>query len=102
MIVELPLTKGQKDAVMAGRKEAKLMIEDAISTIKHSMARLSNLIDLEMDKYNELEGGFRDLEDTGETFRGNSMKQYQKLASEYERLKQENEGMRQELARKRV
>jgi predicted nucleic acid-binding Zn-ribbon protein len=101
MVVELPFTNGQKDAVMAGKKEAKLIIEDAIGTIKQNMARLSNLIDLEMEKYNELEKGFRDIEDTSETFRGNSMKQYQKLASDYERLKKESEGLRQELARKR-
>ena len=101
MPTALPMTSGQKEVVKQGTKEAKLIIEDAIGTIKHSMARLSNLIDLEMEKYNELEGGFRDLEDTSETFRGNSMKQYQKLASDYERLKKENEGLRQELVRRR-
>lgn len=101
MVTELPLTNGQKDAVMAGQKEAKMIIEDAIGTIKRNIARMSNLIDLEMEKYNGLEKGFRDLENSFETFRGNSMKQYQKLASDYEKLKKENERLRQELARKR-
>jgi hypothetical protein len=90
MPIVLPMTSGQKEAVRQGTKEAKLIIEDAIGTIKHSMARLSNLIDLEMDKYNELEGGFRDLENTSEMH-----------SRENQKLKAENERLRQELARKR-
>ena len=90
MLIELPLSNGQKDAVMAGKKEAKLIIEDAIVEIKGSVARLSNLIDLEMEKYNQLEKGFRDIEDTGEMYKKENTK-----------LRSENERLRMELARKR-
>lgn len=90
MLVELPLKNGQKDAVMAGKKEANLQIEDAISTIKQNRSRLSNLIDLELEKYNELEKGFRDLEDTEEMYKKENTK-----------LRAENERLRMELARKR-
>lgn len=90
MLIELPLSNGQKEAVMAGKKEAKLIIEDAIVEIKGSVARLSNLIDLEMEKYNQLEKGFRDIEDTSEMH-----------SRENQKLKAENERLRQELARKR-
>lgn len=90
MLVELPFTTGRKDAVMAGKKDAKLIIEDAIGTIKLNMARLSNLIDLEMEQYNELEKGFRDIEDTGEMYKKENTK-----------LRAENERLRMELSRKR-
>lgn len=90
MLIELPLSNGQKEAVMAGKKEAKLIIEDAIVEIKGSVARLSNLIDLEMEKYNQLEKGFRDIEDTGEMYKKENTK-----------LRAENERLRMELGRKR-
>lgn len=89
-LVELPLTERQKDAVMAEKKEAKLIIEDVISTIKQNVARLSNQIDLEMEKYNELERAFRDIEDTSEMY-----------TKKYTEMKAENERLRQELARKK-
>lgn len=90
MLIELPLSNGQKEAVMAGKKEAKLIIEDAIVEIKGNVARLSNLIDLEMEKYNQLEKGFRDIEDTEGMYK-----------KENQKLKAENERLRQELARKK-
>lgn len=101
MPTALPMTSGQKEAVRQGTKEARAIIDNNIASLKQNVTRLSNLIDLVMEKYQFLETGFLDLENTFETYRGNSMKQYQKLASEYERLKKENEALRQELARKK-
>jgi len=101
MPTALPMTSGQKEAVRQGTKEARAIIDNNITSFKQNITRLTNLIDLVMEKYQFLETGFLDLENAFETYRGNSTKQYQKLASEYERLKQENEGMRQELARKK-
>jgi len=101
MPIALPMTSGQKEAVRQGTKEARAIIDNNIASLKLNVTRLSNLIDLVMEKYQILETGFLDNENAFETFRGNSMNQYQKLASDYERLKKENEGLRQELARKR-
>lgn len=101
MPIALPMTSGQKEAVKQGTKEARAIIDNNIASLKLNVTRLSNLIDLVMEKYQILETGFLDHENAFETFRGNSMNQYQKLASDYERLKKENEGLRQELARKR-
>ena len=101
MPIVLPMTSGQKEAVRQGTKEARAIIDNNIASLKLNVTRLSNLIDLVMEKYQILETGFLDNENTFETFRGNSMNQYQKLASDYERLKKENEGLRQEMARKR-
>lgn len=101
MPIVLPMTSGQKEAVRQGTKEARAIIDNNIASLKLNVTRLSNLIDLVMEKYQILETGFLDNENTFETFRGNSMNQYQKLASDYERLKKENEGLRQELARRR-
>ncbi len=101
MPIALPMTSGQKEAVRQGTKEARAIIDNNIASLKLNVTRLSNLIDLVMEKYQILETGFLDHENAFETFRGNSMNQYQKLASDYERLKKENEGLRQEMARKR-
>ena len=101
MPIVLPMTSGQKEAVRQGTKEARAIIDNNIASLKLNVTRLSNLIDLVMEKYQTLETGFLDHENAFETFRGNSMNQYQKLASDYERLKKENEGLRQEMARKR-
>ena len=96
----LPMTNGQKEAVRQGTKEARAIIDNNTASLKLNATRLSNLIDLVMEKYQTLETGFLDIENAFETFRGNSMNQYQKLASDYERLKKENEALRQELRRR--
>jgi len=101
MPTALPLTGGQKEAVKQGTKEARAIIDNNIAFLKQNIARLSNLIELVMENYQTLETGFLDHENAFETFRGNSMNQYQKLASDYERMKKENEGLCQEMARKR-
>lgn len=100
MPTALPMTSGQKEAVMQGKKEARAIIDNNVDSLKQNVTRLSNLIDLVMEKYQTLETGFLDLENAFETYRGNSTKQYLKLASEYEKLKQDY-GLRRELAGKR-
>lgn len=101
MPTALPMTSAQKQAVRDGTKEARAIIDNNIASLKQNITRLSNMIDTVMEKYQILETGFLDLENSSETYRQNSNKQYGKLASEYERLKKENEKMRNELARKR-
>lgn len=84
------MTSGQKDAVRQGTKEAKAIIDNNVASLKQNVARLSNLIDLVMEKYQALEAGFLDLADTSEM-----------QGRENQKLKAENDQLRRELARKR-
>lgn len=83
MPVQLPMTPLQKEAVRGGQKEAKAIIENNITSLKQQVARLSNLIDTVLEKYETLERGIRDIEDTSEMYR----KEYQVLKAENERLR---------------
>lgn len=90
MPTALPMTSGQKEAVKQGTKEARAIIDNNIVSLKQNVTRFSNLIDLVMEKYQTMEAGFLDLENTNEMQR-----------RENEMLKAENERLRLELARKR-
>ena len=86
----LPLTPLQKEAVRAGQKEARAIIENSTTSLKQNVVRLSNLIDTVLEKYETLEKGFLDIADTSETY----SRENKVLKAENERLRQLLKGTR--------